>query len=348
MQCIGTYSLDLSSDITRALMRAEALKQQAKDEAAERKKRELTASPDLEAGSYAVSSKTDAASKGLSPYQVFTEKEKRMQEQMAKANRARYGVFSRQPSAAEAPAPPSARSGGGEAPKTTPKKKKKKQKTPTFHEQFLDSIGQGPEPPNSKWIKMSRNLVDKGEILKSIELMPAELANGAYKAGLGRQEPNNFPELPPPKGRFDPSRALDPLYILQNTFGSKLLLEFKCVIILVACGAAVIVVGPMALQLITLASQNAKLYYLLIASTVAFTLFICAVRFECVSKIGCDPFYECCWCCPLNYFLPKPKPDEENEENEEDDKDDSSRGAGSKAPVTTKQNGGGPGTVTWI
>jgi hypothetical protein len=58
--------------------------------------------------------------------------------------------------------------------------------------------------------------VSAGEVLLSIELMPKKTAeSNDYAAGLGRSDPNTNPFLPTPLGRFDPSRLLDPIYLLQ-------------------------------------------------------------------------------------------------------------------------------------
>jgi hypothetical protein len=50
----------------------------------------------------------------------------------------------------------------------------------------------------------------EGEVLLSIEVLPAALANGSLLNGHGRADPNAHPELPPPLGRFDPTKAFDP------------------------------------------------------------------------------------------------------------------------------------------
>jgi hypothetical protein len=81
---------------------------------------------------------------------------------------------------------------------------------------MLDAMGLGDrDPANSAWLPLTRrkdgaDVETVGELLVSIELLPNALAQ-TLEAGSGRSEPNTNPELPPPVGRFDPSKALDPL-----------------------------------------------------------------------------------------------------------------------------------------
>lgn len=89
----------------------------------------------------------------------------------------------------------------------------------SFTEQLKEVIGLGPEPTDSKWVKLHMNRGEEsseaGEVLMSIELLPRTLAN-ELAAGNGRSEPNDHPQLSPPVGRFDPTQLFNPLYALQQ------------------------------------------------------------------------------------------------------------------------------------
>jgi len=75
----------------------------------------------------------------------------------------------------------------------------------------------------------------------SFELVPLEEA-GKRVNGLGREAPNNFPVLDPPKGRFK-FNLLDPLGMLKMIVGPEMTnkcLWCCCVIILIAIGCVLV------------------------------------------------------------------------------------------------------------
>ncbi|KAG5177195.1 hypothetical protein JKP88DRAFT_282166 [Tribonema minus] len=80
---------------------------------------------------------------------------------------------------------------------------------------FKEGMGFGPGPANSGWI----SLPGVGEICMTVQLMKKTDAERA-PAGLGRNEPNANPALPPPEGRLDPLRMLNPVYALQACLGT--------------------------------------------------------------------------------------------------------------------------------
>ena len=103
--------------------------------------------------------------------------------------------------------------------KRAKKKRKRARARTSFTEQLKEVVGLGPEPTDSKWVKLHMNRGEEsseaGEVLMSIELLPRTLAN-ELAAGNGRSEPNDHPQLGPPVGRFDPTQLFNPLYALQQ------------------------------------------------------------------------------------------------------------------------------------
>jgi len=143
----------------------------------------------------------------------------------------------------------------------------------------------------------------------------------SYAAGSGRGAPNANPELPEPTGRFDPSQAFSPYYLLKNSFGTNLIRSFGAAI---ACGMLVVVVvavGPLVMGLLSLASEttNGWGYHAFYAVILLLILGCCGVRFKCVRNADFDPCESCCSSvCPCDFARPKSQDSNSDEESDEE------------------------------
>ena len=99
-----------------------------------------------------------------------------------------------------------------------------------------------------KWLTLrhpSTSDAARGEVQVMIELVPKSLAK-KRPVGLGREEPNAHPELPPPEGRekFSP---FSPLSALKALVGPKLYSQMcgmiYCVAIVMCCWFMLPMVG---------------------------------------------------------------------------------------------------------
>jgi len=166
----------------------------------------------------------------------------------------------------------------------------------------------------------------------------------SFAAGSGRGAPNANPELPEPTGRFDPSQAFSPYYILKNSFGTNLIRSFGAAI---ACGFLVVVVvavGPLVMGLLSLASQtsNGWGYHAFYAVILLLILGCCGVRFKCVRNADFDPCESCySSICPCDFARPKQADD--NSSDDDDDEDAPLLAAGSLKSGQSKANGGDKG-----
>lgn len=111
--------------------------------------------------------------------------------------------------------------------------KKQKKKKISLFKRFTNVIfNDDIEPENSKWI----NFPDNGKVLMSIEILPKKVAD-IMKNGLGRNEPNNFPELPGPTGRVDFMKmAYNPFYFFRSILGKKNCFRFQIFLIFIVVG----------------------------------------------------------------------------------------------------------------
>jgi len=89
-----------------------------------------------------------------------------------------------------------------------------------------NKFGMGDDPEDAQWINCSTRDPDTGErieagvLLMAIEIMPKDIAD-ARAAGLGRSEPNNFPQLAEPADRLHLSAMWNPLYVLKALMGPR-------------------------------------------------------------------------------------------------------------------------------
>ena len=111
-------------------------------------------------------------------------------------------------------------------------KRKKKKKVSLFKRFTAVIFNEDNEPENSKWISFPGN----GKVLMSIEMLPKKVAE-IMKNGLGRNEPNCFPELPGPIGRVDFLKmAYNPFYFFRSILGKKNCFRFQIFLMFVIVG----------------------------------------------------------------------------------------------------------------
>lgn len=193
-------------------------------------------------------------------------------------------------------------------------------------QQLRESMGYGPDPPNSAWCKMKLHGEDAGEVLLSVELLPKAMAD-SLTAGLGRQEPNENPTLPPPVGRLDITKMGNPMYLIQSLVGKTLVAEFACVCCCIAVIVLAFFVGPPIFDYVELCTKYLKGNnaggWLTLAVAVAFTVFACYVRVKCARVLSWDP---CGCCCPAACRVrgPAGRAAEQEEESDESEDDESS------------------------
>ncbi len=65
----------------------------------------------------------------------------------------------------------------------------------------------------------------QGKLAVSIQIIPEEMAK-ARPTGIGREDPNNNPYLPPPVGRMQLS--LNPIDMLRQLMGPEIWRKFCC------------------------------------------------------------------------------------------------------------------------
>jgi uncharacterized membrane protein YgcG len=140
----------------------------------------------------------------------------------------------------------------------------------------------------------------------------------SFAAGSGRGAPNANPELPAPTGRFDPTKAFSPYYMLQNTFGTNLIMEFGAVVACAVLVVVVVAVGPLVLALLELASNTSHGwgYFAFCGFILLFVLSCCGVRYKCVKSADYDPCATCCYMCPCDFAKPTPESDDEDGDEE--------------------------------
>ena len=80
--------------------------------------------------------------------------------------------------------------------------------------EFDNEDGEG----NNFWIQLEKQGNQGGRVLCSIEILPQWYAD-RYPVGIGRNEPNINPYLPPPTGRI--SFTLNPFSMLNQYTGPK-------------------------------------------------------------------------------------------------------------------------------
>jgi hypothetical protein len=148
-------------------------------------------------------------------------------------------------------------------------------------------------PPDGDWLTLFRrvdgeNLVH-ARLLVSIEVLPAAVC-ASRKNGMGRQAPNEFPELPPPEGRLHLSlKMFNPLVIFKMLCGAacgKLMGPALCVVVLVlGFIASIYLSGP---------------FGALMSSITAMQMLLPAAVFNlamtCVGIAVCAGCVGCCWC----------------------------------------------------
>lgn len=189
-------------------------------------------------------------------------------------------------------------------PKSRPHAQKNKSASKALAGGLKDLIGMGDEPDNSQWVPeppksrgsegaescccsrwcgcccssgkaKERKISPKsqsGNMLISLEVLPMRLASmTSFQAGDGRSEPNQNPKLPPPAGRIDPMQLMNPFFILGTLVGPEVAAELCCCFGCLVFLAAMIYVGPVALDMTQLALMlpNASGIYLLGGVTVA-------------------------------------------------------------------------------
>jgi len=84
--------------------------------------------------------------------------------------------------------------------------------------------------------------ISQATVYFTIELMPKNIAND-MKAGAGRGDPNAYPYLPDPVGRFQWS--YNPLYIIRQLLGDALCFQICSCVFGVLCVAMLVMTGPM-------------------------------------------------------------------------------------------------------
>ena len=92
--------------------------------------------------------------------------------------------------------------------------------------------GEEDKEKNKFWIQCYQKNEKSGRILCSLEILPMWKAE-INKVGKGRKEPNQFPYLPPPVGRFQWS--LNPFKMLNQCVGPRFRKKFYCGICMVCC-----------------------------------------------------------------------------------------------------------------
>jgi len=92
--------------------------------------------------------------------------------------------------------------------------------------------GEEDKEKNKFWIQCYQKNEKAGRILCSLEILPMWKAE-INKVGKGRKEPNQFPYLPPPVGRFQWS--LNPFKMLNQCVGPRFRKKFYCGICMVCC-----------------------------------------------------------------------------------------------------------------
>ena len=124
-------------------------------------------------------------------------------------------------------------------------------------------------------------------------------------AGLGRDEPNRNPVLPPPVGRIDLTQLWNPMYILRTCCGKKMFTEICCCLclIVVVAGASYIV-PPIA--------GIADVLGAFIGKTTAYMILLLPI---------------CCGCCGFCWLANRCSKvfcgaDEPNDDDDDDDDDD--------------------------
>jgi len=93
----------------------------------------------------------------------------------------------------------------------------------------------------------------EGEVLISIELVPKSVA-ARFRAGLGRSKPNEFPRLPPPRGRESQLSLLNPFSALSSVMGRRALLAFGASMAAGTLSAAAVFGLPFVSSVVSLAS----------------------------------------------------------------------------------------------
>ena len=88
----------------------------------------------------------------------------------------------------------------------------------------------------------------KPQMLISIEVLPQEMADNEFPAGLGRSDPNTNPVLPPPKGRIQIGQLFNPFYIISLLCGETIAKELACFLCCLVFLAVMIYVGPLILD----------------------------------------------------------------------------------------------------
>ena len=217
--------------------------------------------------------------------------------------------------------------GGRSAPPQKAKKRHgKKPASKALAEGLKDMVGMGDDPENSQWVGseplgskrgarkdehccgcLSKvfccccgkscaekdgadkdNIANIGAMLVSIEAVPMRIATmPGYQAGDGRNEPNQNPKLPPPSGRIDPTQLMNPFFLLGTLVGPEVAAELCCCFGCMFFLAAIVCVGPLALEMTQLALMlpNATGLYLMV-TVVAAACCACSYIF--------GKLYSCC------------------------------------------------------
>ena len=177
-------------------------------------------------------------------------------------------------------------------------------------------VGLGPDPEGSKWVKLDRGKAENededstsqcccnlccccnggskrraagaepwGAVLIGVEVLPKSKVE-KRPAGSGRSDPNSNPTLPPPVGRPDPTRMLNPFYIVSTLFGAELASEMCCCFCCVIFLVIFFYTGPVVLELIqlTISLPGDTGLYLALGSA---TLVLCAVCYACHKCRAC-------------------------------------------------------------
>ncbi|CAM9789335.1 unnamed protein product [Discosporangium mesarthrocarpum] len=175
-----------------------------------------------------------------------------------------------------------------------PPEKKKKKKL-TMWDQVKDTLGMGEDPLYSSWVMLQQTKIeedgtistkDQGQILLSIEMLPEAVAK-ARPAGFGREAPNAFPTLPPPEGRPDLSKMINPIYLMKTCLGEGLLYKFMGVLCCLGISATFFFAGPAIFDVIALTNNLPYGNWILIGLCVFALMLMCNVIRECRSTCGC-------------------------------------------------------------
>jgi len=130
--------------------------------------------------------------------------------------------------------------------------KKKKKASGGLWGRFQEQAGLGPDPPNSHWLPLEatthfKQYCDPDQppmVLVSVEVLTKERAE-ILKNGQGnKEEPNQFPYLPPPKGRIDFTKMFNPFYLIQTLCGAQNASRLGGACCCLVSLALLVIVGP--------------------------------------------------------------------------------------------------------